>query len=483
MSFLNDLTKRGVPGVPLAALDAIPDQNVKLVLRSIIDGWHVRNGVSGDGNSRFVTAAELNGVSGELNSMSRTLQVIEQGQNGGKITSSEINRIINDIEASVMSSQLWQELGTRITLINEDLLDRLTQEAINRQAAITEEQTLRQTADTSLASKITTVTASVNQNAAAIQDEATARVNGDNAISESVTTQLATVNGNISALQTANTTTANNVAALSQALTTLQATVGENTAAIQTEATTRVNADNDIYAKYAVKIDVNGYVSGYGLISTANNSTPTSDFIVRADRFAIGTPSGPGITPSVPFTVLTTTDAKGNPPGVYIKEAMIRKASITQAYIGDASVNTLQIAGQALFASTIYSSSDAYISKSDNYLNQKLIFDFVDRTAPVGGGFMVNVVFYADNTNTVDSFGIARLLVNGDEICRQKFGNRTDGGDTKFIMPVMLAASALSLGANRIQLYVHCSHWRNDTDAANTFYVKNIRTIISASKR
>ena len=138
------------------------------------------------------------------------------------------------------------------------------------------------------------------------------------------------------------------MAALSSTVTTLQATVGSNTTAIQTEATARVNADNDIYSKYSVKIDTNGYVTGFGLISTANNSTPYSEFTVRADRFAIGSPSGPGITPEVPFIVLTTTDSKGNPPGVYIDKAVIKNADIGTALIDNAAITTLKLGGEAV---------------------------------------------------------------------------------------------------------------------------------------
>ena len=346
--------KEGIPGVPLAALDAIQDENARQVLRAIVDGWHVRNGSPGDGKSRFVTAAGLGELSGTVGGMRRSLSALEQ-QNNLPI-SSEINRIITDVQASVMESVLFKELGDRIPLINQDFLDGLAAEAIARQAAITNEATVRQTADTSLASQITTITASVNNNAAAIQTEITARVNGDNAVTSYVNTQLTTVNGNISALQTHQTTTANNVSALSSTVTTLQASVGTNTTAIQTEATARVNADNDIYSKYSVKIDTNGYVSGFGLISTANNSTPFSDFIVRANRFAIGSPSGPGITPKVPFTVLTTADSNGNSPGVYIDSAIIKNADIGTLKINGNAVTVPTYATNTLGSMTVVDS-------------------------------------------------------------------------------------------------------------------------------
>ena len=381
-----DNYNKGLPGIPLASLDAIQDDNTRQVLRAIVDGWHVRNGSSGDGKSRFVTAAELGDLSGTVGGLRQSVSQIQQQR--PPLSSSEIGRIITDLQASVMESVLFKELGDRITLIDltaaRNLADGLLAEATARQAAITTETTARQTADSSLASQITTITAAVNTNAAAIQTEATARanadtaeanarltlaarvstaesaitteqtarVNADNAITTSVSTQFSTVNGNISALQTSQTTTANNVAALSSSVSTLQVTVGQNTAAIQTEATARVNSDNDIYAKYSVKIDNNGYVTGFGLISTANNSTPYSEFVVRADRFAIGSPSGPGITPVVPFIVTTTTDSKGNPPGVYMDYTMIKKADIGTAQIDNAAVTTLKIGGNAVTVPT-----------------------------------------------------------------------------------------------------------------------------------
>ena len=180
--------------------------------------------------------------------------------------------------------------------------------------------------------------ARIAANAAAITTETTARINGDNAITSSVTTQFSTVNNNIAALQQSNTTITNNVASLSSTVTTLQATVGANTSAIQTEATTRANADNDLYAKYSVKIDQNGYVSGFGLMSTANNAAPSSTFIVRADSFAVGSPSGPGITPAVPFVVKSTptTNPDGStiPVGVYMSSAYVKELSGVYIYAG-----------------------------------------------------------------------------------------------------------------------------------------------------
>jgi len=84
--------------------------------------------------------------------------------------------------------------------------------------------------------------------------------------------------------------------ALASDITTLQSTVGGHTTSISTHASTI----DGIQGKYAVKVDNNGYISGFGLISTANNGTVVSEFIVLADKFAVITPGG---SPVVPFVV------------------------------------------------------------------------------------------------------------------------------------------------------------------------------------
>lgn len=341
-------TKKGVPGISMSALDAIPDENTRLVLRSIVDGINVRNGASGEGTSAFVTKGEMTGLK-------------SGGWFGGagasatptptKITPGDINRIINDLQGQVMESLLFKELGERINLIDKPggIFDRVGATEL----VLRNETTQRVDGDTAISRTVSTMGTRVGQAESAIQTETNQRVNAENAFQNTLNTQYSSFNYNLGLVQQSVTTNANNVSALSQVLNQIQAAVGNNSAAIQQEAQTRVNADGDIYAKYSVKIDVNGYVAGYGLMSTANNSTPFSEFIVRADRFAIGSPSGPGITPVIPFIVTTTTDAKGNAPGVYMDMAMIKKASIVSAFIGDAEITTAKIKDAAVETLTI----------------------------------------------------------------------------------------------------------------------------------
>ena len=85
----------------------------------------------------------------------------------------------------------------------------------------------------------------------------------------------------------------------------------------------RVNSKmiENLSAQYTVKLDVNGYVSGFG----AYNDGATADFAVLADRFWIASPGSSG-QKIHPFMVV------GNK--VYIDSAFIRDASIQEGKLG-----------------------------------------------------------------------------------------------------------------------------------------------------
>ena len=247
------------------------------------------------------------------------------------------------LEGQITESQLFQDLGARIDLVDGDpnltgsvaqriatetqnRIDALAAETQARGTAITNEQTLRENADSALASDISALTATTGDNAAAILAEQTARTSADSALASDITT--------------------------------VTASAGDNAAAIQTEATTRATQTGDLFAQYTVKIDLNGYVSGYGLASSAVDGVPTSDFIVRADNFAIGTPGGTTPAPTVPFivrTTPTTINGQSVPAGTYIEDAFIANGAITTAKIGLAVIDESHIANATIL--------DAYIQQ------------------------------------------------------------------------------------------------------------------------
>lgn len=134
---------------------------------------------------------------------------------------------------------------------------------------------------------------------AAVLEESVARADGDDALASQITVLEADVDGAYAAVMTEQTARIAGDNALSSDITTLSAQVGTNTTAISTETSARISADGSIESKYAVKIDVNGRVAGFGLISTANNATPTSIFAVTADSFKVYN----GTTDVAPFSV------------------------------------------------------------------------------------------------------------------------------------------------------------------------------------
>jgi len=116
--------------------------------------------------------------------------------------------------------------------------------------------------------------------------------------------------------------------ALASSLTTLTTTVGDNTASITTQAT----SINGLEGQYTVKVDVNGRVAGFGLANTAVNGTPTSEFVVLADSFAIVDPAASGGTPTVPFVVTGGT--------TYIQDVVVQDAVIADLTVGKLTTGT-----------------------------------------------------------------------------------------------------------------------------------------------
>ena len=97
----------------------------------------------------------------------------------------------------------------------------------------------------------------------------------------------------------------------------LDTKVGKNTASIQTQSQTI----NGIQANWTMKMDVNGYVSGIG----AMNDGKTSEFIIRADRFAIANPTGTGKKYGFVYQSSPKTLPNGTviPAGLYIDNLIL----------------------------------------------------------------------------------------------------------------------------------------------------------------
>jgi hypothetical protein len=243
-------------------------------------------------------------------------------------------------------------------------------------AAILSEQTARTNADSAMATDITNLGVSVNNNTAALLVEQTARADADSALTSSIAAMGSTVAGNTAAILAESTTRANADSAMASDISTLNASVAANTAAISTESTTRATADSamassittlqttvgehttaievsadaidGISATYTVKIDNNGVMGGYGLMSSlAEGGAATSKFIASVDQFAVVAPGRTaGQLNSVPLAVLTTAQTINGvafAPGVYIDGASVNAGTIGNAQMGVASVDTLNV--------------------------------------------------------------------------------------------------------------------------------------------
>lgn len=177
---------------------------------------------------------------------------------------------------------------------------------------------------------------------------------------DTINVQFAATNNSVAAVQTQITTLTNSFAATATQVTTVQARLDNATGpgsavSIEQKFLTLVNADGFLYGQYTVKIDINGFVSGFGLSAIDNGGGPSdpgpsSLFLVRADRFAIG---APGLNAQIPFIVVTGnhTDVNGvnHPNGaVYIEDGMFGQFVADEGNIGDLTVDSLKIKNDAI---------------------------------------------------------------------------------------------------------------------------------------
>ena len=160
---------------------------------------------------------------------------------------------------------------------------------------------------------------------------------------------------------------ATGVTATANALSVLSVTVGDHTASISEES----DIVDGLSASYAVKVDVNGAVAGFGLASTTNAAgNITSEFIVNADRFAIMRGGSDTTAATVPFSVVSATTLNGVavPAGVYMDTTFIKNGSITNAFIANATIEDAKISTLNVTKLTAGTMSTGVHIRSTNYI-------------------------------------------------------------------------------------------------------------------
>ena len=160
------------------------------------------------------------------------------------------------------------------------------------------------------------VTDKAATDAAAAANAAQTTANDALAKANTATTNLATVQTTVNTLTTQQSATASTVS-------TIQTTVNGHTSSIQQQST----AINGLTAEWKIKVQAGGKVSGVSLGTTGTES----QFLVLADRFAIGQTTG--TTTTYPFIV--------DSGKVIMNVAVIKDGSIEAAKIGNLSADKI----------------------------------------------------------------------------------------------------------------------------------------------
>ncbi|MBB3260010.1 putative phage tail protein [Paraburkholderia bannensis] len=178
------------------------------------------------------------------------------------------------------ASAISKETSDRIAAVTGEATARakaISDEATARGAAITSEQQARQDADSSLSTRIDTVTAANGTNAAAIQTETKARTDADTALGQRIDTVVATAGANTTAISQEVTARTNADSALGQRIDAVTATSNGNTTAITQEATARASADTALGQRIdSVTATTNGNATAITQEQTARANADTA---------------------------------------------------------------------------------------------------------------------------------------------------------------------------------------------------------------
>lgn len=348
---------RVTSGIP--PLSTIKDPDTRRALEAIVQGWRIRNGdLKPQGDERFITKGELKSLVITVNN-----GYFSPGGEGHALLNSGavpqpvadyVSRVVESTTADILNSKIWVKLGEKVPILQlPDLFTRVGAAEV----AIQDEVTSRQTADEAIVRSVNALGVRVDSNEAGLVNEANLRTNSDNALATAVNTLWAVVGDSSALVQSGASGVTNRVGAVAEQWSQTQAAIKDpvtgqyvGTAAVRDEAKAEANRiKNRLTAERTIKVDVNGYVAGIGVIAEQDMTTgaTSSAVIVRADKFAVGSASTGS---AVPFKVYTTQVVAPDgvtviQPGVYIDEAFVGSGTIGSAKIGYAAIDTLKLAG------------------------------------------------------------------------------------------------------------------------------------------
>lgn len=199
-------------------------------------------------------------------------------------------------------------------------------------ASIVAEQTARASADTVITQTISKIGALTDGGASFLFDLNTAKVGASETFAQRLNAIASAMAANSAAITNEQSVRATADTSMAASISTMQSQVSGFTVSIQQNAT----AINGLSAKYSVKIDNNGKVTGFGLLSDANNGTPVSAFVVLADQFKVFN----GTSDVAPFSVSGGIVTMQN---VNITGNLVVDGAITNAKLADNSASKIDI--------------------------------------------------------------------------------------------------------------------------------------------
>ncbi|HDI2994951.1 TPA: phage tail protein, partial [Acinetobacter baumannii] len=261
--------------------------------------------------------------------------------------------------------------------------------------------------DLALSKRIDITQAQIDENKATIASESTARVNADSALGQRIDTVQVQFLSNLATVQSEVKTVSDAQGATAGKVDTIQSTVDGHTASIRTQQ----DAIDGISTQYTVKLDTGGYVAGFGLM----NSGKSSNFIIRADMFAIAPPAANGNAAKYAFVYqaspVTLPNGTVIPAGLKLDDAVIGTVNADKLWVEK--------------LSSISSDLGALKAKSAN------IEDGAIQTAHIGNA-QVDTLKIKDNAVTVpvSAFAEISVAVNTEYVTIQTLAVPSDMGHT-----------------------------------------------------
>ena len=308
----------------------------------------------------------------------------------GSYTGTDVTQLTTGLVYSERQARVSADsaIASNVSVLSTQVNDPVTGLPATRSTLINDYYTKSAT-DSAIATSSSNLTTSFNNTLTGYATNATLTTNyytksaTDSAISAATTGLVSqtTLNSALGSYVTTATLTADYYtktatdSAISSANTTLTSNFNNTLTGYATTAAVQQNffakADGQsLQGQYTVKIDLNGHMSGFGLASTVVNGTPTSAFIVRADKFAIVDPASTAnnltnspSADSVPFAVVGGA--------TYIKAAFIQDASISDAKIGSLAAKKITagfinaaigLNGASVFGAALYAGGTTSVS-------------------------------------------------------------------------------------------------------------------------